>query len=115
MRRLPPGSTLTDTLFPYTTLFRSLGNPVAAEPTDLHFGDPGHQTGMRDGRADPQSREAADLGQADIHDGARGIAHRREVTVTRKIPVRRVVEQPCVMLFGEATKRLDLEIGIAHV
>src|SRR3546814_16213804 len=30
MRRLPPRSTRTDTLFPYTTLFRSLA-PVAQE------------------------------------------------------------------------------------
>src|SRR3546814_10588423 len=29
MIRRPPRSTRTDTLFPYTTLFRSLGNPVA--------------------------------------------------------------------------------------
>src|SRR3546814_888102 len=27
MRRRPPSSTLTDTLFPYTTLFRSLDTP----------------------------------------------------------------------------------------
>src|SRR3546814_10977043 len=30
----PPGSTLTDTLVPYTTLFRS-GNPRRAQPVDL--------------------------------------------------------------------------------
>src|SRR3546814_16941130 len=29
MIRRPPRSTRTDTLFPYTTLFRSLGQPVA--------------------------------------------------------------------------------------
>src|SRR3546814_14341259 len=29
MKRLPPRSTLTDTLFPYTTLFRSLGGQRA--------------------------------------------------------------------------------------
>src|SRR3546814_11190569 len=28
MRRRPPRSTRTDTLFPYTTLFRSIGRPV---------------------------------------------------------------------------------------
>src|SRR3546814_8702691 len=33
MIRLPPRSTLTDTLFPYTTLFRSVaGWPCTAEP-----------------------------------------------------------------------------------
>src|SRR3546814_14755976 len=30
MRRLPPRSTRTDTLFPDTTLFRSIGNALAA-------------------------------------------------------------------------------------
>src|SRR3546814_18482808 len=28
LRRRPPGSTLTDTLFPYTTLFRSAAGPL---------------------------------------------------------------------------------------
>src|SRR3546814_18750995 len=46
MRRRPPRSTRTDTLFPYTTLFRSyLGadgdhpnhRPGAAEPLDAHI------------------------------------------------------------------------------
>src|SRR3546814_4400692 len=31
MRRRPPRSTLTDTLFPYTTLFRSVGYAVGRE------------------------------------------------------------------------------------
>src|SRR3546814_14396978 len=31
MRRRPPRSTRTDTLFPYTTLFRSVGNPHGAD------------------------------------------------------------------------------------
>src|SRR3546814_14790755 len=31
MIRRPPRSTRTDTLFPYTTLFRSAANPAAAE------------------------------------------------------------------------------------
>src|SRR3546814_6867356 len=36
MIRLPPRSTLTDTLFPYTTLFRSVGDDrVAPRTTDL--------------------------------------------------------------------------------
>src|SRR3546814_10210818 len=35
MNRRPPRSTRTDTLFPYTTLFRSvLGNTVLAQPSD---------------------------------------------------------------------------------
>src|SRR3546814_11062963 len=34
MRRRPPRSTRTDTLFPYTTLFRSLRAPYAGRPAD---------------------------------------------------------------------------------
>src|SRR3546814_17429129 len=34
MIRRPPRSTRTDTLFPYTTLFRSLRRPVAARLSD---------------------------------------------------------------------------------
>src|SRR3546814_5869960 len=36
MIRRPPRSTLTDTLFPYTTLFRSLGS---AALSDIEFGE----------------------------------------------------------------------------
>src|SRR3546814_7612193 len=32
MRRRPPRSTRTDTLFPYTTLFRSCASPTTAAP-----------------------------------------------------------------------------------
>src|SRR3546814_9242929 len=42
MRRLPPRSTRTDTLFPYTTLFRSLLGVVLAHPAlqiDVANGD----------------------------------------------------------------------------
>src|SRR3546814_7785297 len=35
MRRRPPRSTLTDTLFPYTTLFRSLGAMAVKRATHL--------------------------------------------------------------------------------
>src|SRR3546814_19296065 len=35
MIRLPPGSTRTDTLFPYTTLFRSLYTRVARTPWEI--------------------------------------------------------------------------------
>src|SRR3546814_19906355 len=41
MMRRPPRSTLTDTLFPYTTLFRSLRMQLAAE-TALDVGEHGH-------------------------------------------------------------------------
>src|SRR3546814_7585166 len=35
MIRRPPRSTRTDTLFPYTTLFRSVGKSLVAEDVDL--------------------------------------------------------------------------------
>src|SRR3546814_6234998 len=37
MIRPPPGSTRTDTLFPYTTLFRSLGSGHAVANTTVDF------------------------------------------------------------------------------
>src|SRR3546814_6032241 len=36
MLRRPPRSTRTDTLFPYTTLFRSTGRTRASLPTQAH-------------------------------------------------------------------------------
>src|SRR3546814_13851280 len=39
MIRRPPRSTRTDTLFPYTTLFRSSAGPDEARDPDLHFRD----------------------------------------------------------------------------
>src|SRR3546814_14230747 len=36
MIRRPPRSTRTDTLFPYTTLFRSVGNPAAKDHFSAH-------------------------------------------------------------------------------
>src|SRR3546814_6152123 len=38
MRRLPPRSTRTDTLFPYTTLFRSPGATVKEAPSTARMG-----------------------------------------------------------------------------
>src|SRR3546814_11483649 len=40
MIRLPPRSTRTDTLFPYTTLFRSIGLNITHLGRDLHSIDP---------------------------------------------------------------------------
>src|SRR3546814_15556514 len=36
MRRLPPRSTRTDTLFPYTTLFRSIAQPGGDDQAEDH-------------------------------------------------------------------------------
>src|SRR3546814_6449707 len=65
MIRRPPRSTRTDTLFPYTTLFRSLPARARARGWQARDGDPG--TGGRDradrgrsprpGAGDPRSEE----------------------------------------------------------
>src|SRR3546814_5200247 len=52
MIRRPPRSTRTDTLFPYTTLFRSRGNPVKVRESQLHRdkrspNSPRHASGCR--------------------------------------------------------------------
>src|SRR3546814_11499182 len=43
MRRRPPGSTRTDTLFPYTTLFRSLGRTSSDQITGRQPADEKHR------------------------------------------------------------------------
>src|SRR3546814_6038741 len=40
MSRRPPGSTRTDTLFPYTTLFRSPGRPLRPMPANDYAARP---------------------------------------------------------------------------
>src|SRR3546814_8257458 len=59
MIRHPPRSTRTDTLFPYTTLFRSTGKERCHDPDTLDFGDcsrargdngPGHRPGAATAR-----------------------------------------------------------------
>src|SRR3546814_14534067 len=54
--RRPPGSTRTDTLFPYTTLFRSCDQPVARQPP-ARFGPAGDRGGRADD-AEPRRRHA---------------------------------------------------------
>src|SRR3546814_14460399 len=57
MIRRPPGSTRTDTLFPYTTLFRSGGTQVSLANVD---GDARRLSGVDDGIDDT---DAANMGQ----------------------------------------------------
>src|SRR3546814_15089783 len=83
MIRRPPRSTRTDTLFPYTTLFRSfhprrggdrcrhMGLVVHVEPADLGFGRERHSLLLRlaEARLDPVGQaildaRAAEAGQA---------------------------------------------------
>src|SRR3546814_3271435 len=65
MIRRPPRSTRTDTLFPYTTLFRSRRRPVAAQGTrtgrSLHRWQAHGGRGRDHHRAHPARQEAGDL------------------------------------------------------
>src|SRR3546814_10018304 len=58
MIRRPPRSTRTDTLFPYTTLFRSPAYPAVPQRPRVHAGTglPQGRAGRRSGRAHRQSR-----------------------------------------------------------
>src|SRR3546814_8824706 len=59
----PPRSTRTDTLFPYTTLFRSLQSPRRAHPVGRRgagdAGRRGHPAGLPDRAAQGGQRHAA--------------------------------------------------------
>src|SRR3546814_3807456 len=66
-RRRPPRSTRTDTLFPYTTLFRSVSSDASRRsrwPTDLNLGPPA-----------PLRRPLLDLHPAPDQDGHRMAPH----------------------------------------
>src|SRR3546814_3632847 len=73
MIRRPPRSTRTDTLFPYTTLFRSdrIGTEDQLQPGELRAGDeaPGQAVGARHVAVDAgfqirrRDEEGADLGR----------------------------------------------------
>src|SRR3546814_14962110 len=72
MIRRPPRSTRTDTLFPYTTLFRSIGNVGAGDFSRgklwIQQEDNGRANGAgayrRQGNQDAQNRARADRAQA---------------------------------------------------
>src|SRR3546814_20819870 len=67
MIRRPPRSTRTDTLFPYTTLFRSDVGELRAELAD-HLRALGLATGERARRA-----VEAQVAQADLHEGVEAV------------------------------------------
>src|SRR3546814_19986842 len=60
MIRRPPRSTRTDTLFPYTTLFRSLAAQHRRTVAHLHAGDGAERDLLARRRQDRQAREFAD-------------------------------------------------------
>src|SRR3546814_13452173 len=60
MIRRPPRSTRTDTLFPYTTLFRSLAAQHRRAVAHLHAGDGAERDLLARRRQDRQASEFAD-------------------------------------------------------
>src|SRR3546814_5564232 len=71
MIRRPPRSTRTDTLFPYTTLFRSIADPdVAAGPGLQHVGEvfrPHQRVGAQDHLVLPDHAGGSGGGDAGLH------------------------------------------------
>src|SRR3546814_10260564 len=65
MIRRPPRSTRTDTLFPYTTLFRSLRGDVPADRRPVRRSDPPTEY-----RQQPAARSSRRAGRADHVDRA---------------------------------------------
>src|SRR3546814_13816059 len=99
MIRLPPRSTRTDTLFPYTTLFRSLHGlaQILVEAADFRMRPddvdrPGHRIGgnRHAGRHGFQQHEAEGIGQAgeDEDIGGGEIADRKRVVEGKSVSVR---------------------------
>src|SRR3546814_8022350 len=76
MIRRPPRSTRTDTLFPYTTLFRSPGEAVAREKRRQG------RTGYADGRGQADPREHRGPRRAD---GPRSEEHTSELQSLMRI------------------------------
>src|SRR3546814_12833670 len=61
MIRRPPRSTRTDTLFPYTTLFRSEARCVASARTQRRIGHEEDSVAHRDGGAQLPGRQRLDV------------------------------------------------------
>src|SRR3546814_9385936 len=90
MIRRPPRSTRTDTLFPYTTLFRSR-RPAAARPARAHGAAPGARSGQapaggaRGGRARARLHAPAQPGTGYLRAGARSEEHTSELQSLMRI------------------------------
>src|SRR3546814_17475723 len=67
MIRRPPRSTRTDTLFPYTTLFRSQGRAEIPQPGQSQGNlDRQRQAAALDGRADQEGQEGRGFPDQDV-------------------------------------------------
>src|SRR3546814_834993 len=82
MIRLPPRSTLTDTLFPYTTLFRSVVELAGNLANGVPMGTPVFD-GARESDVTAMLEKAGldSSGQVTLYDGRSGDAFDRKVTV----------------------------------
>src|SRR3546814_10078284 len=90
MIRRPPRSTRTDTLFPYTTLFRSTHVPTRARLTPGATGPVPRI--LRQGRTARQTRPGWATGQVDRRSPEPGLRHRGRRVIGR-VPRRAV---PCL-------------------
>src|SRR3546814_2267970 len=78
MIRLPPRSTRTATLFPYTTLFRSPPPAVAPRPEPQARQLDGFHRDEQAEHAEPEPRRRADRRRLPEHDGEPGDRQRSE-------------------------------------
>src|SRR3546814_6098396 len=74
MRRRPPISTLTDTLFPYTTLFRSVRSSRSLRPAGLEDLGADQALPQQDGHRGIGVVGIADAGPNRVADGVRRVA-----------------------------------------
>src|SRR3546814_2875333 len=80
MIRLPPRSTRTDTLFPYTTLFLSLGLDLAEHDVAVgHRQRPAAAVAGRAGIGAGGVRAYSEPGAIEVQDGAAARRHRVDV------------------------------------
>src|SRR3546814_9051243 len=84
MIRRPPRSTRTDTLFPYTTLFRSSRGGVKGEDYRAS-GRRRHRANMGSGWRSRESRRSADSLRHDRHGGRRSEEHTSELQSLMRI------------------------------
>src|SRR3546814_4103819 len=87
MKRLPPRSTRTDTLFPYTTLFRSVALVHGARQPGGRLREQGHGNGRQDleRRMVEAGRRRHRLGQPGLRPGDRSSLHRRSEEHTSEL------------------------------
>src|SRR3546814_6032569 len=120
MIRRPPRSTRTDTLFPYTTLFRSNSEVTLAEIQPGNFFIVGVQLAYVAASTDAFTTqyERADRRVRVIYDNATEatvLSRSFQKSLYRDETARRVSEQSPGPLFGDTAEPDDLESGTIYV